>query len=179
MCISHEYHMMWPNRSAVFQIFVLSRSDSKGLQSLISVVLILLCMAMTALGVFVFIENEFGLGEFTEYFVAGYMVLFALLLFLYECMWWCTIDKLNHSIRKNFGFMYGIKGKALYLIFVACLCIGIDGNTLGDKNWLRWVTGIGWGAMGIALLAATIVKPELFENYKTATGGFTDADMTV
>ena len=159
---------------------VLSRSNTTTLQSITSIVLILLCVAMAALGVFVFIENKFGLSDFAEYFVASYMVLFALLLFLYEVMWWCTIDKLNHSIRKNFGFIYGIKGKALYLIFVACLCIGIDSKTLGNKAWLRWVTGIGWGACGVALLAATIINPELFEDYKTPTGGFSDgADVTV
>ena len=155
------------------------RADTKKIQTIVSIFLILLCVAMTALGVFVFLENEFGLNEFTEYFVAGYMVLFALLLFLYELMWWCTIDKLNHSIRKNFGFLYNVQGKALYLVFVACLCIGIDAQTLGNKAWLRWVTGIGWGACGVALFVATIVRPEWFENYKTPTGGFTEADATV
>jgi len=128
---------------------------------------------MCALGVFAFMDN-FRAEEFAEWFIAGYMILFAVLLFSYEMLWWCTIPSMNKVIRKNFGFIYKIQGKALYLIFVACLCIGIDKNTLGDMDWLRWLSGIGWGATGLGLLMLSCFKPDLFENYYVPTSGFKD-----
>jgi len=137
----------------------------------ISIILIGLCAAMIALGVFVIIDNR-TFNDFAEWFIGAYMVLFAALLFIYEAVWWCTIGSLNRLIRKNFGFMYKIRGKALYLIFVACLCIGIDKNLLGDMDWLRWFSGIGWGAAGAGLLFVSYTKPDLFENYYVPTKGF-------
>jgi hypothetical protein len=130
---------------------------------------------MTALGVFVILGNR-AVNDFAEWFIGAYMILFAVLLFAYEAVWWCTIGFLNKVIRKNFGFMYKIRGKALYLIFVACLSIGIDNNLLGDMDWLRWFAGIGWGVAGLGLLIASFTKPELFENYYIPTRGFTKSD---
>ena len=104
------------------------------------------------------------------------MILFAVLLFVYEAMWWCGIGSLNKVIRKNFGFIYKVQGKALYLIFVACLCIGIDKNVLGKKDWLRWFAGIGWFAAGIGLLIVTFMSPATFANYAVPTAGLKDYD---
>ena len=128
---------------------------------------------MIALGVFVIMDNmEFM--DFAEWFIGAYMILFAALLFMYEAVWWCTIGSLNKIIRKNFGFMYKIRGKALYLIFVGCLSIGIDKNLLGNMDWLRWFAGIGWGAAGFGLLFVSFTTPHLFENYYVPSRGFAD-----
>ena len=72
-----------------------------------------------------FHNNNTNKSDLSEPFLAAYMVLFALLLFIYELMWWSPAKKLNKNMRKNFGFMYGLRGKGLYLIFVAFLCFGL------------------------------------------------------
>ena len=146
---------------------------SKTWHRLISIGLICLCAAMFALGVFAIMDN-FTVNDFTEWFIAAYMILFSVLLFLYELLWWCTIGPLNRLIRKNFGFIYKVRGKALYLIFVSCLCIGIDEKLLGSMDWLRWVSGIGWGVAGLALLILSFTNAPLFENYYVPTKGFKD-----
>ncbi len=45
---------------------------------------------------------------------------------------------------------------------------------MGDLNWLRWFTGIGWGTMGGLLLFLQITTPQLFENYHAPTAGLID-----
>ena len=136
---------------------------------------------MCALGVFVIMKNR-TLQNFADWFIASYMILFSVLLFFYEATWWCTIGSVNKMIRRNFGFMYNVKGKALYMIFAACLCIGINSSLLGKMDWLRYLAGIGWGAMGVFLLVLSYTKPALFSNYYIATRGLVesnDADETV
>ena len=145
---------------------------------LISLLLIGLCVAMSALGVFVFMGN-LKIHDFAEWFIAGYMIIFAVLLFTYELLWWCTIPSVNRIVRKNFGFIYKVNGKALYLIFVACLCIGIDKNLLDDMDWLRWVAGIGWGAAGVGLIMLSCFQPALFDNYHVPTSGFKDPNADI
>lgn len=49
-------------------------------------------------------------------FVATYMVFFSLLLFFFEMMEIRPIEWLDHMLRRNFGFLYGTMGKALYII---------------------------------------------------------------
>ena len=62
--------------------------------------------------------------DLAEACLATYMIIFAALLALYELMWWFTIDVVNKSMRKNFGFLYGIKGKAgsyrLHTCYMTC-----------------------------------------------------------
>jgi hypothetical protein len=144
--------------------------------------LIGLCASMTALGVLALMRNR-NIQDFSEWFIASYMIFFSALLFVYEAMWWCTIGPLNKVIRKNFGFMYKIIGKALYLILVGLLCIGVSSEMLGDLDWLRWFTGIGWGLTGIGLIAVQIMSPHVFASYKGPTAGIIETgsanDMTV
>lgn len=151
------------------------RPDRSGcVHRLISIVLIGLCVSMSALGVLAILQLEsIQMEEITEFFIATYMVVFAALLFLYEMMWWCTIDSVNKIVRKNFGFMYKVYGKALYLIFVALLCLGLDKKLLQENMaWLQWFTGISWAATGCVLLFLVWCRPNLFENYKSPTGGY-------
>jgi len=153
-----------------------SKDRSKLWQNLISVLLMGLSSAMVALGVLTMLDNLSGPQDFAEYFIAIYLIFFATLLFFYELMWWCTIVPMNRLIRKNFGFIYKVRGKALYMIVIACLCIGIDSNILGKNNWLKWVAGIGWMATGIFIVFATFAAPTVFANYNSPTAGFPGSD---
>lgn len=85
-------------------------------------------------------------------------------------MWWKSIDSVNKNLRMNFGFLYGIKGKAAYLIFVAFLAIGLRDDV--SVKFLRWMTGGCFLGTGILLLFLHFTKPELLSSYKAPTAGF-------
>ena len=124
---------------------------------------------MMALGILTLIEFKKGM-DISEAFVATYMILFAALLALYEFMWWSTIDSINKSMRKNFGFLYGIKGKAAYMIFIAFLTIGLESSI----KWLRYAVGISFLVDGAFHLFLLCSKPDLVSSYKAPTGGLSN-----
>lgn len=128
---------------------------------------------MCSLGVLGFMNLDKRLDRLSESFICVYMILFAVLLFLYELMWWMTIPSVNKIIRMNFGFMYGVRGKGLFLIFVAFLSIGLD---TGAEEWLKYFTGISFLAGGFLHLFIVCYKPELVMNYKAPTGGLAKDD---
>merc|ERR1712086_572433 len=105
-------------------------------------------------------------------FVSVYMILFSVLLFLYELMWWKSIDTVNKNLRLNFGFLYGVKGKALYLIFVAFLVIGLKDDV--SVKFLRYLTGGSFLGTGVLMLFVHFTKPELLSSYQAPTAGFGD-----
>mmetsp|Transcript_17919 Transcript_17919/g.38743 ORF Transcript_17919/g.38743 Transcript_17919/m.38743 type:complete len:129 (-) Transcript_17919:138-524(-) len=121
---------------------------------------------MCCLGVFGIIEQT----QLAEIFVSIYMILFAVLLFIYELMWWKSIDSVNKNLRMNFGFMYGIKGKAAYLIFVAFLVIGLKDDV--SVAFLRYMTGGCFLGTGVLMLFLHFTKPELLSSYQAPTAGF-------
>jgi len=128
---------------------------------------------MAALGVLAVIDYMRNPIIVTDVFVGVYMVIFAGLLFSYEFMWWTPIDALNRSLRKNFGFMYGIRGKAFFIIFVAFLSLALI--TKRESNLIRymtWATGISWLAVGIGHVLIFFYKPEMFVSYVSPTAGF-------
>jgi len=67
---------------------------------------------MATLGVLTLLEFDGG-SSLTDIaatpFLASYMILFAVLLFFYELMWWMPVPKINIMLRKNFGFMYVLR----------------------------------------------------------------------
>lgn len=128
---------------------------------------------MCCLGVFGILEH----GEISEIFVSVYMILFAVLLFCYELMWWKSIDTVNRNLRMNFGFLYGIKGKAAFLIFIAFLAIGLKDDV--SVQFLRWMTGGSYLGTGILLLFLQFYRPELVSTYKAPTAGFSGGNMPV
>mmetsp|Transcript_82592 Transcript_82592/g.239093 ORF Transcript_82592/g.239093 Transcript_82592/m.239093 type:complete len:206 (+) Transcript_82592:118-735(+) len=133
---------------------------------------------MCALGILTLIEvnNRGKINDFSEPFLAAYMVLFSVLLFTYEVMWWTPVPTLNRAVRKNFGFMYGLRGKGLYLIFVACLCIG-----LGDEASLKalnWATGISFLAVGLLHWFVICWHPDLAGKYVAPTAGLLGEETT-
>mmetsp|Transcript_63336 Transcript_63336/g.187181 ORF Transcript_63336/g.187181 Transcript_63336/m.187181 type:complete len:132 (-) Transcript_63336:84-479(-) len=124
-------------------------------------------MALGVLGLMNFSQGS----DLSEAFVALYMILFSSLLAIYEFMWWSTIDSLNKSMRKNFGFLYGIRGKALYMIFVAFLAIGLEHKVI---KWLQWTVGIAFLAVGVLQMFISFARPQWVSSYKSPTGGLSD-----
>jgi len=108
--------------------------------------------------------NKSMTGGFSEPFLAFYMILFAVLLFLYELMYWSPLEKLNDNMRKNFGFMYGLRGKGFYLIFVGFLCFGLGREM--SVRLLNYFTGISWLIGGCLHVFITFSKPEVAQEYQ-------------
>jgi hypothetical protein len=91
-------------------------------------------------------------------FVAVYMFFFAALLFAFETVQIRSIEALDHVFRRNFGFLYNVMGKSLFIIFIAFLSFG-----LGEPLTLSFITGLLFAAFGVAELALYLKFPELFE----------------
>ena len=139
---------------------------------LLSIVDFGLSALMATLGITSLIEMDIpNLDEITEAFLAVYMVIFAVLLALYEFIWWQPIASLNKTFRKNFGFMYGLKGKGFYLIFIAFLCLGLWKDEATAIKGLDWATGLAWLAAGCSHVGFSMCWPEMNEMYKPATAG--------
>lgn len=131
---------------------------------------------MGALGVLTLISlHKHGVGQLSEPFLASYMVMFAVLLFCYELMWWTPIPVLNKTLRRNFGFLYGVRGKGFYLIFVAFLCLGL-GRKAALKQ-LNWATGIGYLAVGCLHIFLVCANPQIVSSYIAPSAGLTTHDQ--
>uniref|UniRef100_A0A7S2MBF0 Uncharacterized protein n=1 Tax=Helicotheca tamesis TaxID=374047 RepID=A0A7S2MBF0_9STRA len=147
------------------------RSSGGCVTKLLSIINLCLCALMAALGVLTIVDFDYSsTDDYSQAFVSVYMIVFAVMLALYEFMWWIPLDAINRSLRKNFGFLYGIKGKAAYLIFIAFLTIGLQGED--DYAWLKYTTGISFLAVGALHLFLWFSKPELVQDYKAPTSGF-------
>mmetsp|Transcript_24800 Transcript_24800/g.52856 ORF Transcript_24800/g.52856 Transcript_24800/m.52856 type:complete len:202 (-) Transcript_24800:165-770(-) len=143
-----------------------SRSETNCFQRLLSLFSMGLSAMMCCLGVFGIMDKT----ELPEIFVSLYMILFAVLLFLYELMWWTSIDAVNKNLRMNFGFLYGVKGRALYLIFVAFLVIGLKDDV--SVKFLRYMTGGCFLGTGVLMLFIHFAKPDVLGDYQAPTAGF-------
>lgn len=131
---------------------------------------------MTALGVLTLIEFS-GVSDTSAAFLAAYMIVFATLLGAYEVMWWIGIPWINKMLRKNFGFLYGLKGKGLYLIFVAFLCLGLKNDSFSKQvKILTWATGISFLAIGVLHLFIVCVHPTISEKYRAPTAGLSSTN---
>ena len=128
---------------------------------------------MAALGVLTLLDANWGnLGDLaTTPFLATYMILFSLLLFFYELMWWMPVPVVNRTLRKNFGFMYGLKGKGFYMIFVAFLCLGLIDESNSTIEALGWTTGIAFLSVGIFHIFLIISNPDFLDTYRPPTAG--------
>lgn len=152
--------------------------------SMMSILNIGLATLMTALGVLTILHIHNLQADETyiisEPFLAFYMILFAVLLFMYEMMYWSPLEKLNNNMRKNFGFLYGLRGKGFYLIFCGCLCFGLGKDA--SVKVLNYVTGISWLLGGIFHVFVTCSKPEVAADYappafRSSKAGFGEAPL--
>jgi len=145
---------------------------------MLSVADVLVAALMAMLGVMELLDFAFdGLSNLSEAFLAAYMVLFAALLAGYEFIWWQPISSFNKVFRKNFGFMYGLKGKGFYLIFIAFLCLGLWDGSPRIKG-LDYITGVSWLAVGCLHLFLSCCYPNANDAYHPATAGLVQAGAT-
>lgn len=135
---------------------------------------------MGGLGVVSLIEYEFnGVGDLTYAFLCAYMILFATLLFLYEFIWWQPVASLNVMFRKNFGFLYGLHGKGLYLIVIAFLTLGLlDDDVDSAVAGLDYITGLSWLAAGLLHSFVACTMPHVNAIYKPPTAGLVNSQTT-
>jgi len=110
--------------------------------------------------------------DFSEPFLAAYMILFAVLLFMYELMWWMPMPFVNKVLRKNFGFMYGLRGKGLYLIFTGCLCLGLGDDA--SVKVLNVATGSFFVSAGILHWVIVCMYPKIALKYVAPMAGLVD-----
>lgn len=134
---------------------------------------------MVALGIITWISfvttfggNKLNTKEWSVVLLASYMVLFALLLLTYEIMWWAPNGSVNRIIRKNFGFLYGIRGRGGFLIFVACLCLGLRHFNDNTVRILDIAAGLSWLGVGCGHLVLAFTHPTISSSYKPPTAGF-------
>jgi len=146
------------------------------IQRTLSILIIAVCALMVFFIADVIITTNISSYDLADFFVLIYILLFSALLVSYELMWWITIDKLNTFIRRNFGFFYGIVGKAMYIIFVACFVLGMD-NDIVEMVWLKWIAAISWWATAFLMLMIRFSRPELVEDYSPPTGGLADEEI--
>jgi hypothetical protein len=97
-----------------------------------------------------------GVSASGQIFVATYMIFFSVLLAAFEIAQMQQILWLDHMLRRNFGFLFAAMGKAFFVIFVAFLCFGLDGD-------LPLATGIAVAAFGGGQLAMYLKYPAYFE----------------
>lgn len=134
---------------------------------------------MISLAVLNLLEFRF-FGQLQRSFLNVYMVIFATLLFCSEIVWWKPLPILNKTFRKNFGFLYGLKGKGFYLVFTALLTLGLNDNNKDKAAWLRyldWVTGMTWLLSGLAHVACSCMIPEVNQAYQPPTDGLVEGDL--
>jgi len=154
-------------------------SKANLVQRIFSVVTLGLCGAMAATAVYVLLNVGFTDGkEMSEAFVGCYMIIFSMLLAGYEIMWWMPVPWVNKSLRKNFGFLYGLKGKAGFIIYVAILNFGLIGSNdaeVGDSGYTVEEFNIGVGICmlfnGLCHFFIYCRHHEHFETYEAPSAG--------
>jgi hypothetical protein len=113
------------------------------------------------------------------------MFFFSGLLFTFELMEIKRVEAIDFFYRRNFGFLYNILGRALFVIlwvnphtgfasgyfifwyFYPCLCIfsiAFLSFGLGDPQALSYGTGVAVGGFGVFEIALYLKYPEVFES---------------
>ena len=99
------------------------------------------------------LEHISGVANSGQIFVATYMLFFSMLLAALEVAQMQHITWLDHMLRRNFGFLFSAMGKAFFVIFIAFLCFGLDGDL---PIW----TGIAVAAYGGSQVVLFLKFPE-------------------
>jgi hypothetical protein len=93
-------------------------------------------------------------------FVGIYMVLFALILFVFELAQLFGVGSLDKMMKKNFGFLYGINGKASYIIFMAILVFGLT-----QPKDMATACGITTGSWAPIMIIYALKFPDHFDKH--------------
>jgi hypothetical protein len=62
------------------------------------------------------IQQADGVDDTSVVFVGIYLIMFAAIVFLYEVAQMCPDSSIDIFFKKNFGFLYGIIGKSLFIM---------------------------------------------------------------
>ena len=120
------------------------------------------CAYMMACGVMSIMEN----GQFSkidEVFLSLYILLFATLIVAYEATRFCSESSpaslIERVYKRNFGFMLKAQTRAMFLIFVGFMVLG-----LAEKPNTILVMGCGIVTIstGIIFICLTCKEPDLF-----------------
>ncbi|GMI36920.1 hypothetical protein TeGR_g3416 [Tetraparma gracilis] len=131
-------------------------ANAKKVQYALSMLNLGLAVLMSASG---FMAVAKATGFSADIFVAIYMILFGVLLFSYELMFFKSVDSVVLPLRKNFGFLFGIKGKAIFIIFIAFLNFGLNTAAEPAKS-LGLATGICFLVNGLLHFTVMLKYPE-------------------
>jgi len=71
-------------------------------------------------------ELHFAARNISYIIVAVYMVIFGSILFLYELSRIIPLNMISNLMRGNFGFLYGLLGKGLYVLFITFLAFSVE-----------------------------------------------------
>jgi hypothetical protein len=99
-----------------------------------------------------------GLDDTSNVFVGLYMILFAAILFTYECIQLYPCTYLDNLYKKNFGFLYGSVTKSAYMLFIAILSFGLT-----NPYDFAMGTGAAFVVWSIIQLVASYYFPDYFD----------------
>jgi hypothetical protein len=97
-------------------------------------------------------------------FVGLYMIVFALILSVFEMNQMRPNCGLDNLWKRNFGFLYGPNGKGIYMCFIAILCFGLD-----KPYELALASGIVIGFFGVFQLLLAWWYPQYFDKKEKYT----------
>ena len=139
----------------VFSVFTCRKKGLFWLLKVLTLALSLL-MVLTAL---IGLTEVGGIEESGRIFVAVYMIFFSVLLMMFEISQIRPCENVDFMFKRNFGFLYGTKGKALFIIFVAFLSFGLT-----EPATLCFATGSLFALLGAFQIAMYLKFPDLFDD---------------
>mmetsp|Transcript_40588 Transcript_40588/g.95311 ORF Transcript_40588/g.95311 Transcript_40588/m.95311 type:complete len:152 (-) Transcript_40588:205-660(-) len=132
---------------------------------------------MVAAGVLTFIKIlTNGDKDLLHLLSAVYMAMFGALLGSYEILWWMPLPWLNRWVRKNFGFLYGMRGKTVYLVFVAFLYFSLwqKKNSYDKTEIMTMSAGSALFINGLVHVVVLFRYKDLVNSYKAPSVGYDD-----
>ncbi|KAG7383970.1 hypothetical protein PHYBOEH_009711 [Phytophthora boehmeriae] len=102
------------------------------------------------------------------FLIAVFAVMFALLLLCFEF----HLKVTDNVLRPNFGFLYGYRGMATYLLFIGLLDLGMVGHILGSiAGMLACINACLVVAVGICAPRMATEYPAIINNKSMASYG--------
>ena len=147
----------------LIEVFSVYSCRKKGLFWLLKVLTLALSMLMV-LTALIGLTEVGGIEESGRIFVAVYMIFFSVLLMMFEISQIRPCENVDFMFKRNFGFLYGTKGKALFIIFVAFLSFGLT-----EPATLCFATGSLFALLGAFQIAEKYQKQDFERNISRIT----------